>query len=170
MEKNGYEAVIQHDEDSMDPRQDYDHLGTMVCFHRRYCLGDVYDMDIEEAKRLEASKDNIVLPLYLYDHSGLALSTEPFSCPWDSGKLGFIYVTKEAVRKEYGKGRITPNLRKIVERALKAEVETYGKYLSGETYGVYITKDGEEVESTWGIIGYEEAEEIAQEMLDCVAV
>jgi hypothetical protein len=29
-------------------------------------------------------------PVYAYSHGGLALSTTPFSSPWDSGVLGYI--------------------------------------------------------------------------------
>ena len=33
--------IIQ-DEDAFNPRHEYDHIGHMVCFHRRYDLGDKY--------------------------------------------------------------------------------------------------------------------------------
>lgn len=35
----GYTIKIYHDEDAESPR-DWDNLGEMVCFHRRYNLGD----------------------------------------------------------------------------------------------------------------------------------
>ena len=30
------------------------------------------------------------------------MSTGPFSCPWDSGQVGFIYVEKKKVKEEWG--------------------------------------------------------------------
>jgi len=168
MSKNEVVTTIRFDECGFDPRKDWDNFGTMVCLHRRYSLGDVQNIAIEDACTIENDKNNICLPIYMYDHSGITLSTTPFSCPWDSGKLGFIYVSKEKVRKEYNTSRITKILRQKVLEILKSEVETYDHYVRGEVYGVILSKDGEEIESTWGIIGYENAQELANEMLSAV--
>lgn len=43
-----------------------------------------------------------ILPLYLYDHSGLAMSTSDFGDRWDSGCVGFIYMDKDTAMKELG--------------------------------------------------------------------
>lgn len=40
---NGNTLNIYQDEYPPNPRTDYDHLGTMVCFHRNYTLGDKHD-------------------------------------------------------------------------------------------------------------------------------
>lgn len=73
------------------------------------------------------------LPLYLYDHSGLTISHGSFSCPWDSGQVGWHYVTWHSLNSEY------PSLSEDekIEKAklqLKAELETYDAYLRGEVY------------------------------------
>lgn len=48
-------------------------------------------------------KDKVaILPLYLYDHSGLAMSTNDFGDHWDSGCVGFIYMDKDTAMKEIG--------------------------------------------------------------------
>lgn len=44
----------------------------------------------------------VLLPLYLYDHSGITMKTSGFSCPWDSGQVGFIYASKDTFKKETG--------------------------------------------------------------------
>ena len=44
----------------------------------------------------------VALPLYLYDHSGITMNTSGFSCPWDSGQVGWIYCTKKRFREETG--------------------------------------------------------------------
>lgn len=43
-----------------------------------------------------------ILPLYLYDHSGLTMNTSGFSCRWDSGQVGWIYCSHERCEKETG--------------------------------------------------------------------
>ena len=67
-----------------NPRTEFDHVGHMLCYHPRYCLGD--DLECrpevgtwESLKELLKSEHGAVavLPLYLYDHSGLAMSTSP---------------------------------------------------------------------------------------------
>lgn len=77
----------------------------------------------------------IVMPLYMYDHSGITISTSPFSCPWDSGQVGWVFVSKEKARVEYGVKRISQKLREKVVGVILAEVETYDQYLRGEVYG-----------------------------------
>jgi hypothetical protein len=99
--------------------REWDNLGTMVCGHKRYSLGDEQAQNTElytswdewlyhEVAKPNGGWDNIVaLPLYLYDHSGLSISTAPFACPWDSGQVGWIYVTKSRIREEYGVKRVS---------------------------------------------------------------
>ena len=38
-----YTLFIMDDSDPMNPREENDNLGKMVCFHRRYSLGDKHD-------------------------------------------------------------------------------------------------------------------------------
>jgi hypothetical protein len=184
---------IEYDEDAANPRKDMDWLGTMVCWHSRYDLGDTHDYSepkdflrslahefekTPEAKRvlrkakqehfkdftivkdldegrwrvmdgdkaywpyrwwdtkreameylreykeewLDAAIDDelsysdlyailkphvVMLQLYLYDHSGISMSSRSFlgrahHAEWDSGPVGFIYATKEHFLKETG--------------------------------------------------------------------
>ena len=156
----GLKAIIEYepDPDFGNPRE-MDNVGTMICFHKRYNLGDKHNLTLEEAIEVENDPDNFVLPVYIYDHSGITISTEPFSCPWDSGKLGFIYASKDKVKEEgISEDRILD--------ILKSEVDYYDDFLTGEVYGVRVfDEDEEEVESTWGIVGFEDAKEIAREMI-----
>ena len=96
-----------------NPRE-WDNLGTMVCGHRRYDLGDEQAQNIglyssweewleNEVLIPNGGEENVVyLPLYLYDHSGITMNTTGFSCPWDSGQVGWIYATKDRFREETG--------------------------------------------------------------------
>ena len=165
VEYKGYRIEIYLDEDPPNPRTEWDNFGHFVCFHGRYCLGDKHDMSLEDAEELEKSKDVISLPLYLYDHSGLTIRTYPFSCPWDSGKIGFVYVTKEEVRKEYSCKLVTKKIKEKVINLLRSEVEEYDNYLTGEVYGYRIVDDNEEErDSCWGFFGNEWREMI---LSDC---
>jgi hypothetical protein len=99
-------------------------------------------------------KGGILLPLYLYDHSGITISTRPFSCPWDSGQVGWTYCTPQMIRENWMKKRITKALREKAENLLRAEVETYDQYLRGDVYGYrVIDPSGKEVDSCWGFFG-----------------
>jgi hypothetical protein len=99
-----------------------------------------------------AQRNNLILPLYLYDHSGITMNTTGFSCPWDSGQVGEIYCTYADIEKEYG-NRNAESIAKA-EHLLQAEVREYDHYIRGDCYG-YIIKDesGEEADSCWGFIG-----------------
>lgn len=148
-----------------DPRS-WDNLGTMVCWHRRYTLGDEHDYKTPEAF-LEFIRRNaprsVILPVFLYDHSGITVSTVPFTCRFDSGQVGFIYVTPDRIREEYGASRISAGLRKRVEDILRAEVETYDQYLRGDVYGFVLEKETvcdvcqiksvDQEDSCWGFFG-----------------
>lgn len=152
-EHAGLTVKIFSDSDPESPRE-WDNLGTMVCFHRRYNLGDKneFKTPTELQEFLEETKA-IHLPLYLYDHSGLTMNTTGFSCPWDSGQVGIIFVTPENIRKEFGKKRITAKLREKVKEILLAEVKTFDEYLRGDVYGYVVEKDGNHLDSCWGFYG-----------------
>lgn len=149
---------IVQDDDCSNPRKEFDHAGHMVCFHRRYDLGDKHGLTIDEAKdlsnRIIKEGDGVVLPLYLYDHSGITMSTSAFSCPWDSGQVGFIYMTKEDIRKNWGVKRVTAALIEQARQLLISEVKEYDYYLTGQCYGFIVeSPDGEELDSCWGFLG-----------------
>jgi len=154
----GYEIKIYHDEDPMDPRE-WDNLGTMMCAHREYNLGDEFVSGDEIREFIEENTDIILLPLYLYDHGGITMSTGRFSCPWDSGQVGIIYITKEKARKEYDWKYLTKERIQKIVRYLENEVETYDDYLTGNVFGYQIWKDGEEEDgSCWGFFGHDHEE------------
>lgn len=176
IEYKGYTIEIGLDEYAESPRE-WCNLGYMVCQHSRYTLGDDNleyhgESILDDLKRHLKDKglelrDVVYLPLYLYDHSGITMSTTPFSCRWDSGQVGWIYVTKEQIRREYGVKRVSKALREKVETVLKGEVATYDQYLTGEVYAWSILDDNEEtVEAVCGFYDYEQALKEAKEHID----
>lgn len=152
---------IVSDENPEDPRK-WSNLGTMVCWHRRYRLGDRHEFGSPEEfwnyiEREGGQKNFIILPLYLYDHSGLIMSDRPFDDPWDSGQVGWIYASHDKIRKEFGVKEVTPEVRQRVFNIFKAEIKEYNYYLQGRVYGFIAyswTENGLEPEdSCWGFYG-----------------
>ena len=160
---------IVPDEEPESPR-DWDNLGTMVCWHRRYRLGDKHSFatpqDFEESE--ERKNAAVVLPLFLYDHSGLRIKVGSFHgllpqghAEFDSGQVGYIYISKKKVQSEYGDG---PEALKSAEECLDAEVAVYDQYLRGDIYGFVVeSESGEHLDSCWGFYGVESALEAGKE-------
>jgi len=137
-----YTYKIEQDNNPQSPRE-WDTLGRMVCFHNRYNLGDNTEYKSSQFNSWDELKEQLiedgaveVLPLYLYDHSGITISTKPFNCNWDSGQVGFIYCTENDIKI------IGCDREKVVDY-LKGEVETYDKYLTGEVYAYRIYEQEE---------------------------
>ena len=150
-----------------NPRTESDHLATFVCFHRRYRLGDKHEYRLEEGwDKLERqiimeTGGCVIIPLYLYDHSGITISTTPFSCRWDSGQVGFAFMPRQVILDNFSKSksdrpRLSKKMGLQAADAIRAEVEEYDKYLRGDVW-VYEITDGEGnlVESCGGFFGKE---------------
>lgn len=159
---------IEHDECGESPR-DWDNTGTMLCAHRRYTLGDIQIESESEAREWIDDNDVLVeLPLYLYDHGGLAISTRSFigrahHADWDSGQVGIIVATRDEVLK----AGLDPDDLEKLESVLKSEVKTYDTYIRGEVYWVSIRDENDDVvDSLSGLYGYEYAEEEGARMLE----
>lgn len=158
-----YIIEIHQDTDPLNPR-DNDNLGTMICFHKRYDLGDKNNLSFDDFNSWEELEsyiqkkyDPVVLsPIYMYDHSGIGISTDnsryPFNCPWDAGQIGFIYISKKKAFEEYDWKKLTKKKISKLEKLLQYEIEDYNKYLSGDILG-YIIKNqkGNSVDNLFGI-------------------
>ena len=180
-------VTVEQDDCDCNPRG-WDNLGTMVCWHRRYDLGDeqrrdtvfewleelamsldptlegrIYhweygngwqhlaltrdDPEVESSRRIKAIVEQVIdehipvmLPLYLYDHSGISMSTRSFvgrapHAGWDSGQVGWIYCTKEAIRENFMRQRVTQKLIDRATEVLRSEVKEYDHYLTGNVWG-----------------------------------
>lgn len=87
----------------------------------------VDDPSFEKFVKNWCTKNLVLLPVYLYDHSGLTISTHPFSCPWDSGQVGFIYVTKQQAAQQQIKFE-------DCDKILQQEVAELDSFLRGDVY------------------------------------
>ena len=165
----GFLIKYWYDLHAESPRK-YERFGKMICFHRRYrYLGDPHYLSVKEAITLSKRKDIISLPLYLYDHSGLAMNTTGFPCHWDSGQIGYIFIFKKTARKELKVSRITKKLEETIKQQLKKEVEIYNQFLSGDIWCFEITheeKPEESIDYTCGIYGLGYCLETAKKTID----
>ena len=83
--------------------RDWDNYTKLICFHGRYNLGDKHEYnhndydgwDEMEQAILRKEKDVVwISPLYLYDHSGITISTSPFESEiktYDQELCGEVY-------------------------------------------------------------------------------
>lgn len=161
-----YTVEVVYDPYCENPREWCDHESVMVCFHKRYDLGDKDKHDyhsehytswaeLEEAIERDYPRC-VILPLYIYSHGGggIAISTSPFSCPWNSGRLGLIFLSEDGIKTIYGVTEITPELRERAEGLLQEEVREYDDWGQGRCCGWIVkNKDGNVVDSCWGYIG-----------------
>ena len=145
--RDGHILQIFQDTTAESPRS-WTNLGTMAIFHKRYNFGDEVKFSSEDfpdwaemeeyiKKELKAA---VVLPIYMYDHSGITIQTEAFACPWDSGQVGFIYVTRDQLREEYHKHNIKEEQLKNATYRLESEVKIMNRYLAGDVYGFHLIK------------------------------
>lgn len=167
--------------DECNPRQ-WDNLGTMVCWYRDYTLGDKnpkcgpstylrglafsFIEDAEDVSPWDILREGypmdyvweiihqhaVVLPLYVYEHSGITMNTTGFSCRWDSGQVGYIFVTNDKIVEEYGE--LTDETLAGAKAVLEAEVELYDAYITGQVYKWQVrAPDGMIVDSVGSYLG-----------------
>jgi len=143
-----------------NPRQ-YADASYFYMSHRNYDFGDNISLDTSDCSSWEDVKEIIekeynvfaILPVYMYDHSGITINTTGYSCGWDSGQIGWIWMTKEQAM-EYGY-----KTKKEAELFLETEIATLDKYLTGDVYEIRMRskKDPTETDTYIGYIyGWEE--------------
>jgi len=169
---DGATLDIHTDDDPCNPRREFDQQTTMICFHPKYELGDTdYEYTREDFDNWEDLADRIredyevvaMLPLYLYNHSGITINTTGFDCRWDSGQVGWIFTTAKLLDAMGHDAETIADTEKV-KRILVAEVAGYDPYLTGDIWG-YVFKNPpvtceacghtevEEEDSCWGFYG-----------------
>lgn len=144
-----YLNTVGNDECGMER---YENMVNMV-WSRKMTGPNPDERAVDDTMLNVISKKYIMLPLYLLDHSGLAMKTTSFHDPWDSGQVGWIYVSKEDALKEFGGEKMTGAIKKKAEDLMRSEVAAYDCYLRGECYGFELYKNGELEDSCWGFMG-----------------
>ena len=171
-----WRVQVCQDDDCGSPREDTQ-LGTLITWDRNYNSPD--DNEFSSPDSFEAwwsgkdededghilihhncpakSEGYIRLPVFKYEHSGVAYRTSDFGDRWDSGQVGWIFSTPESIEE-------TGAPIESIARQLKNEVEEYSKWANGECYGYVVTHkietcdkchdtEWEDVDSCWGFVG-----------------
>lgn len=158
---------IEQDTDPTSPREWYP-FGTFIMQHNRYEFGDrLFETDSSHISfeddlayhvaQIEDCKltDIVYLPVYMYDHSGITINTTGFPCGWDSGQIGYIYVTKAQIREQQRVKRVSAKLKASIEEVLVAEIAELDDYLTGNIYGFIIDYEDGSTNSCWGFHDYD---------------
>jgi len=127
-----------------DNERDFqDNIGIMVCSHKHYELGDEQfnafeyeNLDDLKKHLIDDKGATVILPISLYDHSGLSISVGEVS-GWDCGQVGFIYTTKQLTDDLIG-NKVT---NEQIEDYLIDEVKRYNDYIDGRIYDMTIKTD-----------------------------
>lgn len=157
--------TLGHEQPSQDPEEFMLELGGYDendAYDDRWIKSDILEEKAKKKAMEEFDKKYVSLLLYLYDHSGITISTRAFSCSWDSGQVGFIYAKKAEILKEWNRRKWSKKLEKKIISILESEVKEYNHYLTGNVFGYTITelaengengKGEEEINSCWGFYG-----------------
>jgi hypothetical protein len=108
------------------PLRDYDIIGKF--------LSDEIDNPTKLSdfkKRIEDDEFCLLLPVYMYNHGDVMVSTSPFECQFDSGVLGYWVFTQQEL-DEHFKGN-----REEANKYVKHRIEEYSEYLQGNVYTLH---------------------------------
>lgn len=184
------DLVYDHDADATNPREG-DNLGTILIAPSKAHWIASPDAEVDTSipfgnnpyehwehlrrEQLNIKKSDIALayPITKYEHGEIFLQLGHKS-GWDYAALGFVYVTKEQIRKCFNVKRITKSIITQAESCLQSELDMLTAWLNGECYGWYIKEyalddDGlewEEVDVLDSCYGYFDKEQALGDMQD----
>ncbi len=172
----GYDVEIDYERNAENPREYFGFSSTLATAHHKYSFGgkELRHNANNLAQAIEwhlreqgLTLDDIIYhAVYLYDHSGISLSTTPFSCAWDSGCIGIVYAKRSDIRDEFGVRRISSQLQQKILNRLESELELTNKWLQGD---VFYCKVGYEYAGPFYGSDYQKSGliETATEMINC---
>jgi hypothetical protein len=128
------------------PEETENMLTDWVIFHKDCSHWSTHDLDLSEFKTSQEVLKYLCKeyswkaykPIYLYDHSGITISTGDFSHidsqGWDWGLAGFVGITEEVLKKY-----LNNSLDKAYNR-IEKDVDYIDKILIGDVWAVIITE------------------------------
>lgn len=145
-----------------DPHPEQPDLVGAITYNSRsrYVLGNK-PVDLDEFNRISAmvrDGEAIGMPVWAYVHSSSTIRAayeNPFGCPWDSGRSGWVYISNADARSYLNVKRLSKTHKTYILSLLKQDVEMFSAYLNSECYGFIIrdTRTGEALDSCWGYYG-----------------
>ena len=193
---NKVQAELVYDQHATNPRE-WDNLGTILIdsskSHWVASPDDEVDTSIllgnnpyehwenirKEQLKLKKSDIAVVYPITKYEHGEISLQLG-YTKGWDYCVIGFVYVMKETIRKEYGVKRITKSMLNNAKNCVQSELDTLSSWLNGNCYGWQIkeytpTDDGldwqevDTLDSCWGYLEQDYARNDMKYILNCLA-
>lgn len=177
--------TIKHDDTCTPSPRECDNLGTLLLHpnkshwtvEKSFENDVLIDLDIDKGgnpythlnnllrHQLELDPQNaIAYPVTKYEHGSISLSLGYEQC-WDCCVIGFVFVEKDKVRKEFGVKRVTQSIIQRVSNRLQKELDTLADWLNGDVYGFEIERltlddmgdvvDTELLDSCLGYVGDE---------------
>ena len=147
----GYEVTIERDEIPQSP-DEYEPDRVFIYADSKHLSVTAMKERMEKEGTLE---DYDELPLYAHVHGSITISSKPFTCGWDSGRIGSIYVRPGAwcaMGEEH--------------EEIEAWIAMWNQYLSGDVWDVAVkNRQGEVIESCGSIYGIIEARREAHELV-----
>lgn len=109
-----------------------------------------------------------IRPISMYEHSGCTVYYGSPCDRWDSGYIGYGYMTKKEVIKGWGES-YAETWKEQAKSIMDGSMEVYDSYVRGDVYGFVIEdEDGDEVDSCWGFYGDEAVKEQTKECKDII--
>ncbi len=185
----GYKIRIETDDDPLDPR-DRDLMGIIGEWHSRMTFGDfkiskdgVYRSkfpdytkevairegrlwELEDIEQFMESQGWLWKPLYMISHSGTRLSLYDPECPFDSGQVGYVYITKENIRRQLGVKLVTKPVREEAWKWVEDELNDLDNYMNGGQYRFFIEDAPEWMVDSYGC--YDSEKEALVEAKGCI--
>ena len=118
--------------------------------------------DITEEDCVKLLKDYcVIVPLWLYDHSGISMScgarTYPYNDVWDSGCVGFYYLSKDWIKENLSANET--DWESVGEEYIRSAVKEYDYFLRGDEWSFFLYEESEgeldEIDSCAGFLGDE---------------
>lgn len=168
-EINEFVSDLIPDENPSDP---FDWIGDVIHFglyHRRYNFTrNNENMDVDEfqdfvAKHID-DPEYVFLPVYMFEHGGIAFSFESFNDCFDSGMLGYVWAKLSELKNEY-----IVDSREEVIKIMKRTVQEVFCYWEGDVWCIQIVDPSLErliAQSEYSVSGIDFAKKQEELMLE----
>ena len=158
---------VRQEIDVINPRKMEGKIGHFTFAYRVYNLDDEdqkFDIsaygswkEVEEMLK-EVRGAYLVLCVSMTDHSGQTIYIGQPRDAWDSGIIGFCWMSKEEIVDLFGD--LSQQSLEQAEKALEEEVRRYDNWRNGEIYEAVIYDEGGEICDQFG--GFESEEEATE--------
>ena len=168
-----FSCRVEPDTSPQSPR-DWCNLWHLCLSHKKYSIGDQdAAVDFKQFSSWDEVEDFLkterkaccIEPVSMTDHSSISLYRGKPKDSWDSGTVGFAYVTEKDLVECYGEK--WQSRLKDIYNALDMELEAYTQYLNGEVWCCIVRdRHGNVVDSCGDFYSISEAEEYGKALVN----